>query len=366
MKKVCLILLAMMVLMASGCGKEAPAETTVPATTVPETTVPATTEATVPETTEETIPVPEVVEAKAEVDGVPIVLAILSRGDTVDVVDSFDEKHYVVKLETGYGLVEKSLVRPSGEPEYETWTGYARYQTKFYDNARLTGEPLKTLSTNTPLEVLDDIGWGYVVRCEDIIGYVSKDYVSQYRYSGGGGGGGGGGADGGDISLMHGYVSFLSILAPQEGTVNGHGTVLADGTQIVLGYFDRGEAIPVVTEAGFAEGKESYHVVYLDGLYAWVSEDLVRMADEESYAEWIGYSKYNAEVFEDMWLLGDTSDRLGINTEVTVLFELESSYYVNANGVTGFMAKDMVSATRNAIGGGGGGGGGGEWTPPAL
>ena len=365
MKKVCLILLAMMVLLVSGCGQEAPAETTAPATAVPETTVPATTEATVPATTEETVPVPDVVEAAAEVDGVPIVLAILSRGDTVDVVDSFDEKHYVVKRENGYGLVEKSLVRPSGEPEYETWTGYARYQAKFYDNARLMGEPLKTLSTNTPLEVLDDIGWGYVVRCEDVIGYVSKDYVSQYRYSGGGGGGGGGGADGGDISLMHGHMSFLSTLAPQEGAVSGQATILADGTQIVLGYFDRGEMIPVVTEAGFAEEKEGYHVVYLDGLYAWVLENLAHMEGEETYTEWTGYSKYNAEVFADMWLLGDTSERLGTNTEVTVLFELEGSYYVNANGITGFMAKDMVSTFRNATGGGGGGGGG-EWTPPAM
>lgn len=34
--------------------------------------------------------------------------------------------------------------------------------------------------------------------------------------------------------------------------------------------------------------------------------------------------------------------------------------------VLGYMAKDMVSQTRNATGGGGSNTSGGEWTPPAL
>ena len=363
MKKVCLILLAMMVLLASGCGKEAPAETTVPATTVPETTVPETTaETTVPETTEATIPVPDVVEAIAQVDGVPAVLKTLSRGDTVDVVDSFDETHYVVKLESGYGLVEKTLVRLSGELEYEAWQGYARYMAGLYDNARLTGEPLKQLTTNAPLEVLDEIGWGYVVRYEGSIAYIAANYVSQYPIRGGGGGGGG--ADGGDISLKHGAVHFLSVMTPQEGTVSGQATVLADGTEVLLGWFDRDDRIPVVTEPGFAEEKDGFHTVYLDGLYAWVPESLARMDGEEAYAEWTGYSRFNAVVYDDLWLLGEPSDKLNVNAEVTVLFELETGYYVTVNGAAGFMAKDMVSPNRIAAGGGGGGGG--EWTPPAL
>ncbi len=363
MKKLVLALLVLALAFTCGCAKEDPAPTeTVPATTVPETTV--------PETTEATVPAPELVYGTAEVNGVAAVLDTLSRGDMVDVVDSFDEKHYVLKTESGYGLVEKNLVRVAGEPQPELWTGYALYNAELHSDFRMTGEPLKKLKSNAKVEVLDDLGWCYFVQYEEVSGYMALEDVSKYpRKSGsgnGGGGGGGGGADGGDIQLQfNGGVTLLSLFTPQEGNVSGQATVLADGVEVILGYFDRGEQIPIVAEAGFAEEKKGCHTVYLNGLYTYVSETLVRMEGEEPYAEWEGYSKYKAVMYEDLWLHNVLLERMNTNTKVRVLFELENCYLVETDGLTGYMPKDKVSQFKNSSGGGGGGGGG-EWSPPAL
>ena len=59
-----------------------------------------------------------------------------------------------------------------------------------------------------------------------------------------------------------------------------------------------------------------------------------------------------------------------MNTELTVVDELEGICYVVqfADGGIGYMKLDGLSATKNAAyyGGGGGGGGGTVWTPPEL
>lgn len=364
MKKLLVIFLSLTMLLCIGCGKEEPA----PTETVPETTVP---ETTVPETTEATIPVPELVYGTAEVNGVPAVLSTLFRGDTVDVVDSFDEKYAVVKTETGYGLVEKNLIRMNSDPAYETWTGYAAHKSIIYDNCRLAGEALKTLQSNAKVEVLDELGYCYLVRYEEMTGYMATDKVSKTRRSSGGGGGGGsgGGADGGDISLwQQSGIELLSVIVPQDGTVSGQASVLADDTDILLGYFDRGDSIPIVVEEGFAEEREGFYAVYLDGLYAYVPEDLVRMEGEEAYTEWDGFSKHNSKVYDNRWLLGNALDKLKTNTEVHVLYELDNCYFVEIDGLAGFVQKENISEKRFSSGGGGGngGGGGGDWSPPVL
>ena len=364
MKKTVVMLLTLVLLLCAGCAEKEPA----PAETVPETSAP---EATVPETMEATIPVPDVADAIAQVNGVPAVLATLSRGDTVDVVDSYDEKHVVVKTEQGYGLVEKNLIRMTSEPAYEAWTGYAGNKSELYDNFRLTGEPVKTLQSNAQVEVLDDLGYCYLVRDEDTTGYIALEKVSKTRQyggsSGGGGGGSGSGADGGDIHLQkQGGVALLALMTPQEGTVSGQAAVLADGTEIVLGYFDRNDTIPVVVEAGFAEVPDGFCAVYLDGLYAFVPENLIYMEGDEAYAQWDGFSKHNAIVYDNCWLLGTASDKLQSNTSVHVLYELDHCYFVEVEGQNGFIAKEDISQYRYSSGGKNSGGAAPEWSPPAL
>ena len=360
MKKYLIPVLVLAMLLCTGCGKtsQAPAETTAAPTeaAVPETTLP-------PETTEETIPVPETLIGLAKVDKTPAILAILSRGDVVDVVGEYDEVHYVIKTASGYGLVEKNLLRPEGEAPYEAWTGYAYYNTAFYDDLHMMGEANQTLQQNTKLEILEDLDYCYLVQLEDALGFVLKNSVAKWpiSYSGGGsGGGGGGGADGGDISLT-------SAIA-QTGEVSGQAAVLADGVEVVLGYFDREQEIPLVAEEGFAEEWEGYMTVYLDGLYAYVPQMLVQADGEEPYAPWEGYSRWDGVVYDNYMCRGEPAKSLYGNMKISIIGELDNCYIVDAEGLIGYMLKEKVSETRIPTGGGGGsgGGGGGEWTPPAL
>ena len=388
MKKFWILLMACLLILTAGCNKKA--ETAEPTAETTEATVETTLP---PETTEETVPVPQTTCGTARVENTPALLATRMRGDVVDVVGEYDDSHYVIKTDEGYGLVRKEMLRMEGEEAYETWTGYAYWHAEFYTDLSLGGEPAQKLATNTKVEVLDDLGYCYVVKVDDAVGFIKPNRISKWRFSsgsssddeggggsgGGGGGGSAGGQDGGDISLSyHGGIQLLAAIE-QTGEVTGKATVLADGTEIILGYFKRGEELPIVTEEGFAESKEGFYTIYLDGLYAWVKEPLVRMdADEETFEEWDGYSRWHAEVYDNFLLIGTPTDKLNTNTKIRIVDELENCYMVEIEEVTGFMAKDSLSKWRYSTGGsssdegggsggGGGGGGGGEvWTPPVL
>ena len=102
MKKLMIFLLVAVLLMTAGCGAkqpeptEAPTEATVPATEAPtEPPTEAPTEA-------PTEPVPECINTTVQVNDAPAILALLNRGDIVDVVGEYDEEHYVIKTESGY------------------------------------------------------------------------------------------------------------------------------------------------------------------------------------------------------------------------------------------------------------------------
>jgi len=347
MKKLSVILLAAALLCTAGCGQKPPAETQ-PVETEP-----------VPQT-QETVPVPELTYGTAQINGLPAILSVLSRGDHVEIVKRYDETHYAVKTDFGYGLVEKNLIRLNGEPEYEPWTGYTYHNAELYDNFRLAGAPVKSLSSGTKVEVLEDLGWCCLVAYEDMTGYV----VPEKLYKNAGfndekkGSSGSeesqetppteettpvGGEDGGEIYLQfQGGVTLLGVFAPQEGNVTGQATILADGTEVMAGYFDRGDAVPIVAESGFAEKLEGYHGVYLQGMYAYVSKAYVRMDGEAPYEAWDGYSSFNAALYEDHWMLDSPIDRLNANTALRVVYELENCYLVEAGNTVGYIAKDEV------------------------
>ena len=367
MKKQFVIFLALMVLLTAGCAKSEPetVETTAEPTTVPtETTVPP------------TQPVPETEDAVILADKVPAVLALLSRGDTVDVVGEYDESYYAIKTELGYGLVEKQLLAMPEDAIYEIWTGYSRWNRNVYDNFDLTGTPIQVLKTNTKVEVLDELENCYVIKTEEFTGFMKQEDLSKgpirSQSSGGGGGygGGGGGADGGDISLsVRGGIVFLSAIA-QEGDVTGQATVKADGTPVILGFFDREDLAKIVVEPGFAEEWEGYHTVLMDDLYAHVSKAMLRQKTEEAYAQWDGYAKYNTMLHDNFRLRGE-GKRLSTNTQLRVIADLGSCYLVEAGEETGYIAKEFASESRivsrsSPSGGGGGGGGGQEWSDPVM
>ena len=375
MKRFSALLLALVLILCAGCGKTTPE----PETQTPTETEPAETQP--PETTEvPTEPMPQTEDGTILADHVPAVLALLSRGDTVDVVGEYDEEHYVIKTELGYGMVEKILLAMPGEEAYETWTGYSRWNRNVYNNHRLTGTPIQTLKTNTKIEVLDDLGGCCIVKIEDITGFMKLEDISKGPIrsqsggdSGDGSGSGGGGQDGGDISLkFNGGIVFLSAIT-QEGTVTGQATVRADGTEVVLGYFERNDTARVVVEAGFCDDWEGYVTVMMDDCYAHVSEALVQRRDEEAYTQWDGYAKYKTVFYDNFYLQGEGKE-LSTNTVIHVVADLESCYLVSVDDGFGYVAKEMVSESRitgktapsDSGGGSGTPGGGQEWSDPVL
>ena len=386
MKRIALVLLCLVLLLTAGCAKQEPAVTT-EATTQPTT---APTETTAPPTE----PLPQTEEATILADHVPAVLSILSRGDTVDVVGEYDEEHYVIKTALGYGLVEKPLLAMPDDESYEAWTGYSRWNRNVYDNYRLSGTPIQVLKTNTKIEVLDDLGGCLVVKVEDVTGFMKLEDISKTPIraqksgdssdgsggssGGGGSSGSGGGQDGGDISLQfNGGIVFLSTIT-QEGSVTGQAMVRADGTEVVLGYYDREETTQVVVESGFAEDWEGYATVMMDDLYAHVPEALIQRKGEDAYTQWDGFAKYNTMFYDNFYLQGE-GKRLNTNTAIHVIADLDTCYLVTVDESFGYVAKTMVSEKRivskkapvESGGGGGGssgggGGGGQEWSDPVL
>ncbi len=356
MRKVLILALMLVLLVLVGCNEQ----TAVP-TDPTETTPPVTeTLATDPVPTETDPPVPQTEEGIVKADNTPAVLLTLNRDQVVELVADYDETYAIVKVQELYGLVEKTLIRTAAQAPYESWTSYAYYNSPVYDNLRCQGEAVQLLGQNTQVEVLEDLGFGYLVRYDEQLLFMAASSLSKAPIQSYGGGGG---ADGGDIELSGFWQGRLSAI-PQEGSVTGQATVLADGTELVLCFLDRGETVQIVTEEGFAEPVEGCVTVYMDGMFAYVDEDLVRRSGEEDYAAWDGYAVYNAQIHEDMYLLSSDVTKPVINTVIHVIDELEHCYVVELNGEVGYMAKDQVS--RNRINVGTGGGGGGEWTPPAM
>lgn len=366
MKKI-LVLLLCLVLLLAGCSKQ-PAPTEAPETTLAPTTVPPTTEAPT-EPTETEPPVPETAAGTALVDKAYIVLLTLDRDAEVEIVGEFDETYYVIKTENGYGLIEKQLVRMDGEAAYESWTGYALHNVKLHSSYHLDDAEPELLTMNTELTVLDAFGDCLVVQHGEKIGYIlAKDVSTYYIQPSTGGGGGGTGADGGDISLgnMGGIVS-LSTFAPQSGEVSGKAKVLVNVAEVILGWFDRDDALEIVTEEGFAESKEGYHTVYLNGLYGYVKQIFVLKEGDTPFASWDGYAHVNAPVYDNYYLTGEPVSKLGANAEIKILLDLGNCYMVSYGEAVGYMTKTEVSDSYIDYSySGGGSSGGGEWTPPAL
>lgn len=318
MKRVLTIALVLaLVLTAVGCGKKQEPEATLPETTAP--TVEAE---------------PELVYATAQINGIPAVLAECSRGDKVDVVGAFDEKHYAVKLETGYGLVEKNLVRMEGEPVFEFWTGYAYRDAAVYDNYRLAGEPAKRLEANAEVKVLEDLGWCCLVEYDGGSGYMREESLASHAVSEDRSTPSAGGEDGGEISMgISGKLNLLSVVTPQYGDVSAKAEVLADKTQIVLGYFDRGDRIPVV------KGSEAENMltISLDGLTAKIEGTYVLMEGESAPEIRLGKTTDIVSLYADRWMQNSPIDRLNSGTQLKILYELEGCCLVEADGTVGYL-----------------------------
>lgn len=367
MKRIFAILICITLLLA-GCGEkplEVTVSPTVPSTapTTAPTTEPTTEPATVPTETEP--PVPDTVPATALADRTEVVLTTLDRGTVVEIAGEYEEDYYIVQVAGGFGLMEKRLIRLEGAENYEGWTGYAAYGSKIYTNYHLLPGGEQKLSTNTKIAVVDDLDGTLVVQTEGGIGYMRAKELSR-SYIQPAPSGGSGSADGGDITLGgDNGIMNLSTFLPQSGSVSGKGTVLADEAEIILGWFDRGEAVAIINEEGFLEEKEGWYGIYHEGLYGYVRQSLLRKDGQEAYTPWNGYAKYQAELFDHYYLHGEPVSKLSSNARVEILEDLGHCYLATSGDHTGYIAKDMVSETKINYNSGNSSSGG-DWTPPAL
>ena len=362
MRKMVIFLVVVLLLVTAGCGAKAPEtgeiadETTIPATETP-TEVPTEVPTEAP-----TEPGPECEDALVQVDQAPAILMLLNRGDKVDVVGEYDQDHYIIKTERGYGLVEKQLLRLEGETAYTGWTGYAYSNAAIYSNYQLTGEPSRKLNLNTKIQIIEELSYAYLVQIDEVSGFMRKAEVSKDYINYSNGNGNSGGADGGDISLSFGGIVMLAAIE-QSGEIIGAAEVLVDNAQVILGYYSRGDTVPVVSVEGFAPVWEGYHALYINGIYAYIPETFVKEEGEEDYVQWDGFAGYNAYLYDNYLMQGE-GKRLNVNTAVTVIWDGGDYYVVSVNEAIGYISVSEVGQNRYATGGGGESGG--DWTPPAL
>lgn len=373
MKKPILLLLVLALLLC-GCG--AGPQETQPTLALKDSTQP-TTEATVPTEPPETEPpAPETVPGTVKADKAAVMLTLKNRGETLAIVGQYDENHHVVKLDTGYGLVEKRLVRLDSQAPFQPWSGYAAYGAKLYADYLLRGEVVEELYLNRQVTVLEDLEDVLLVKTEGTQGYISADQISAYQIpteppkedSNVG-------QDGGDVSLgCRGGITLLAAVAPQEGQVTGTAQVLADGVPILLGWFHRGEEAALITEEGFAPEKEGCYTVYLKGICGYVDKDLIAR-EGEVYTPWDAYAVYGARLYRGYDLRGDAILEPQINTRIRVLQDLGSCYLVAVDGREGYMEKHHVSDHFIDLGSSGPANEGSdnsappvedEWSPPVL
>lgn len=386
MRKMIFVTLALLALLLAGCSSAS----LPPAATAEPTPAPTAMPTPTPE------PEPETVPGTVMYAPAPAVLAVLARGERVEILEDQGELCRVRYGELT-GLMEKCLLRPASAAPYVPWTGYARHQAAVFDNFRLSGEG-EALRANTELEVIDAYGDCLVVRVGEKTGCILASSVSEHplaSWSGDGGGSnsgaGGGSADGGDISLSAKFsvggwsleplsaVSarpafsakrLSSVEEPSAPVVySGAASVLADGAELVLTWFEPGDALRVLS----ADSERC--TVYYDGQTASLSRFLVLVDGDAPYTPWEGYARPNAHCHSDYYLNDPEPRRLNANTVLSVIGELDTCYAVSLDGECVFLAKDFVSETKVTLdwgsggsgsSGGTGSAGGGDWSPPAL
>lgn len=386
MKKKFALMLALILMVTAGCSQKteqqpAPApETTAPAASAPAATLPETTP---PETTQ---PMPALGKGVVQGNRIPAIVAVLNRGELVEVTGYADDTWALVKTDRGEGMLDKQLLRFAGEEDYQLWQGYARYNTKLYPSYELVGEPLATLKTNTVVEVIDELEDCYVVRVDEQLACVQKEQISKYPIrsssssgsSGGGsshGGGGGSSAqDGGNIYLSAAHAEQAQIHLLAEVTKTGSAQLRADNSKLVLAWFGLGDTVQLVEESGFAPEMEGYLTIYLNGVYAYIPQLWVLREGDPDFEQWDGFAGYGCKFYDNYLLSGKPLQTLYVNKPLTVLWTAGDVSLIRVDDTVGFAATDTLRTTRIVVkksvdeGGssgssGGRSGSGGVWTP---
>ena len=126
--------------------------------------------------------------AVVKCDKAPLLAALYDYGDTVQVLAT-DGSECALLANGLAGEDQKRFFRFEDEAPYESWTGYAVSKAGFWKNVRLIGTPVKTLSANEEVTVLNEFAESYLVNYKGELGYMDKGQVltaPHYHVSSGG------------------------------------------------------------------------------------------------------------------------------------------------------------------------------------
>ena len=122
-------------------------------------------------------------------------ICLLVRGDEVKVTSCDGNTAAIWLGEALYAQIPRFLVKLEGDADYESWTGYSRWNGIIYEEYQMDTEKVK-LSTNKQVTVLDEVNGCYVVEYEGQTGYMDPEKVSKKKIVSNPGNGGNGGGTG--------------------------------------------------------------------------------------------------------------------------------------------------------------------------
>ncbi len=316
--------------------------------------------AVIPEPTPE--PTPEWKSGIAAGYGVGILYSTADRGSVVEITGE-DAKYYFISFDGRELCVEKCFVRDAAAEKPKERTAFAGFGAEIYSDPYLTGEPLEKLAVNTSLTVIDEFGDIMLVKTDATEGYIEAASVSpvwivwtenedtEDKGQSSAGNIYTGGTDGGDITLgtkRTGIAAPVMLVSHYEKQSDGdefpkRGVILADGTEIYLGIVYPGDELMVLS------ADEKTAEIYTDIGTGTLPRWAVLLADEEPHETWTGYASYMAKLFPS-WHLAGVFEDIRINTEMTVILDTGSGYFVKlSDGRYGYMEKTTVSSTYTVI-----------------
>lgn len=115
--------------------------------------------------------------ATIKVNDTPAYIILYNRGDTVYVLESGSHLTKIV-VNGRRATIETLFIRESDQV-YIPWNGYSRYNRVVYADYELT-TPIATLSLNTVVHIVDEIGDRFVIELNDgTIAYMQKEDISN-------------------------------------------------------------------------------------------------------------------------------------------------------------------------------------------
>ena len=342
----------------------------------------------------ESNPGPKTETAIIQADGIPAILAFLNREDQVTVTEAVDEKNCLADTQYGTGTLETQLLRFKGEPEYEVWMGYVGYNTQLFPTYELCGTPVQTLKTNTKIWILEELDECYAVSLldptapreeteqteeeEQTVFFTNKKQVSkgpfQYSYvEEGGSSDSSGPQDGGDISMAYYTLCPLSNVVTEEEKT-GPALVRVDHSKLILGTFQKGNTVQIVTEEGFAPEFKGYLTILIDGKAAYIPQRWVLREGEKPFEAWDGYAGYGCQLYDNYLLRGKPIKQVYANTKLTILWDNGEVSLVQLNNkeqTIGFVPSSTLKTAPVYVGGDDSSSSSGSsigpiWTPPVM